>query len=132
MSKQIRFKAMLEPLEAALEQLPEHRRGPNRRYTLRDGGRCGVLHFCFVGSSVVLLGCDLSKHSHKDHRRHKKKAPLLARGAKYPGRLPEIPVRPPEMRLNRGFSHRKNQERFASNRFDSGLSRLGIDVVLVM
>lgn len=38
MSKDLKFKELLRILERVLEQIPDGRRGPNRRYSLKEAG----------------------------------------------------------------------------------------------
>ena len=69
MSKRLRFKAMLEPIKAALDKLPEHRTGNNTRYTLADGGLSALSVFYMQSPSFLSWQQDMEKKKGNNNAR---------------------------------------------------------------
>jgi len=69
MSKQMRFQALLRPIEIALEGLPEHRRGQNRRYTLKDAGLSAFSIFYMQSPSFLSWQQDMERKEGRNNAR---------------------------------------------------------------
>lgn len=69
MSKKISFKEMLKPIHAAMETMPEHRRGSNTTYTLGDAGLSALSVFYMQAPSFLSWQQDMEKKKGKNNAR---------------------------------------------------------------
>ena len=69
MSKRVRFKAMLKPIQLCLSEMPEHRSGRNRQYTLQDAGLSALSVFYMQSPSFLSWQQEMEKKKGKNNAR---------------------------------------------------------------
>lgn len=69
MSKGIKFKTMLKPIKAALDELPEHRKGDNIQYSLGDAGLSALSVFYMQSPSFTSWQQDMEKKKGQNNAR---------------------------------------------------------------
>jgi len=69
MSKPLKYKEMLRELRGCLEELPEHRRGENKPYELRDAGLSAFSVFYMQAPSFLAWQGDMEKKKGKNNAR---------------------------------------------------------------
>ena len=69
MGKPLKYKEMLRELRSCLEELPEHRRGENKQYELRDAGLSAFSVFYMQAPSFLAWQEDMEKKKGKNNAR---------------------------------------------------------------
>ena len=68
MDKHLKYKEMLKEIGRAVEAIPEHRRGENRQYELRDAGLSAFSVFHMQEPSFLAWQEDMEKKKRKEQR----------------------------------------------------------------
>ena len=69
MGKPFRFKQMLKSVKETLEKIPEHRRGQNKQYELKDAGLSALSLFYMQSPSFLSWQQDMEKKRGKNNAR---------------------------------------------------------------
>jgi len=69
MGKPYRFKEILKPIKEALEKIPEHRTGKNKRYELKDAGMSALSVFYMQSPSFLSWQRDMERKKGKNNAR---------------------------------------------------------------